>query len=53
MAAKKPVAKKATTSRVSPSKRGEGSKAKPKTSTVSPKARGENKTNLKGYKSGK
>lgn len=49
MAAKK----KPTTSRVSPSKRGEGSKAKPKTSTVSPKARGENKTNLKGYKAGK
>ena len=49
MAAKKPVAKKATTSRISPSKRGEGSKAKPKpkTSIVSPSARGEGKTNRK------
>lgn len=47
MAAKKPVAKKATTSRVSPSKRGEGAKPKPKTSTASPKARGEGSTNRK------
>lgn len=49
MAAKKPVSKKATTSRVSPSKRGESAKPKPSNSIVSPSARGEGKTNRKGF----